>query len=134
MRATRHLRLRRTRAALTGTAATHGWVEHDGPDRCVVSLRGEWDASNCDRLRELMSGVTGWYHVLVLDLTQVTFADSTVLALAVATQAAQRAAGGELRVVTTSAEIDALLDATGLRQALDVHGSRSDALRQHAAV
>jgi anti-anti-sigma factor len=106
-----------------------GWLEHAGAERCVVALRGEWDASNVDRLRELLGGVAGWYPVVVIDLSQVTFADSSVLALAVAAQASQRAAGGTLRVVVGSDAVEHLLQQTGLGDVLDVYGSRADALR-----
>jgi anti-anti-sigma factor len=130
MRRPKHLQVLRGGAAATDEAPpARGWLEHAGVERCVVSLRGEWDASNCDRLRELLAGVTGGYPLVVLDLSQVSFADSTVLALAVAAQAGQRSAGGDLRLVVPSGPVELLLDSTGLRDALDVYPSRDDALR-----
>jgi anti-anti-sigma factor len=121
MRRFRHLRVVRD-------GDPRGWLEHAGAERSIVALRGEWDASNCDRFRELLDGVAGWYPIVVIDLSQVTFADSTVLALVVAAQAGQRAAGGALRVVVASEAVDHLLDQTGLRDELDVYASREEAL------
>jgi anti-sigma B factor antagonist len=130
MRRGRHLRVLLGGAGERGERnASRGWLEHAGAERCVVALRGEWDTSNCDRFRELLASVTGWYPIVVIDLTQVTFADSTVLALAVAAQASQRAAGGTLRVVAASGAVEHLLDQTGLREVLDVYPSREAALR-----
>jgi anti-anti-sigma factor len=130
MRRPRHLaRLRGGAGRREAGADAHGWLEHAGAEVCIVALRGRWDASSTDRGRELLVGVTGWYPTVVLDLSQVTFADSTVLALAIACQAGQRAAGGELRVVVPAGPVGALLDSTGLRDALDVYPSRGEALR-----
>jgi anti-anti-sigma factor len=132
MRRRRQLRLLRGGAEGGGGEESRGWIEHGGGEHVVVALRGEWDASNCDRVRQLLTTVTGRHELVVLDLSQVTFADSTILALAVAAQAAQRAAGGSLRLVVAGEPVRVLLDSTGLRHALAVYPSRTAALRRPA--
>src|SRR5690242_17320971 len=119
----------RAQAGAGEPAATAGWLEHAGIERCIVALRGEWDASTSQRARDLLDAVTECYRIIVLDLLQVTFADSSLLGLAVVCQASQRAAGGELRVVVAPGPLPLMLDSTGLREVLDVYPSREAALR-----
>jgi anti-sigma B factor antagonist len=122
--------LRRRRHRSEGDPPPRCWVERAGPDRCVVALRGDWDVTNSERLGALLDQVAeGGYALVVLDLEQVTFADSTVLALAIAAQAKLHATGGQLRIVGATPALAVLLEATGLRGELPVYRSRGEALR-----
>jgi anti-sigma B factor antagonist len=112
-----------------GAPAGHGWVEHADDGRCVVALRGEWDLSNSDVLRDLLERVSAAYSSVILDLSQVTFADSTVLSEMVACQARLRAGGGALSLVVAGDPVRLLLDVAGLSELFDIHGTRQAARR-----
>ena len=81
-----------------------------------------------DVLCDLLERVTGAYSELILDLSQVTFADSSVLAEIVACQARLRRGGGALRLVVAGGPVQLLLDVTGLSEVFEIHRTRQTAL------
>jgi anti-anti-sigma factor len=95
-------------------------VSKDG-DKATVALRGELDMSGTDRLRIALEQAeeppTG---LLVLDLSQLDFIDST--GLEVVLRAARRAhdAGRRLIVARPSTYVRRLLEMTAIDQSLDV--------------
>jgi len=95
-------------------------VTTDG-DRAVVSLRGELDMSGVDRARTAIEQAeSGSATLLVLDLSELDFIDST--GLEVVLRAARRAhdEGRRLIVQRPSRYVRRLLEMTAIDQSLDV--------------
>jgi anti-anti-sigma factor len=90
-------------------------------DRATVALRGELDLSGVDRAREAIEQAeTGECPLLVLDLSELDFIDST--GLEVLLRAAQRAheSGRRLIVQRPSRYVRRLLEMTAIDQSLDI--------------
>jgi anti-anti-sigma factor len=95
-------------------------VSSDG-DKATVALRGELDLSGVDRAREAIEQAeAGGATLLVLDLSQLDFIDST--GLEVMLRAARRAhdSGRRLIVARPSRYVRRLLEMTAIDQSLDV--------------
>ena len=87
----------------------------DGSTCVVVSLLGEFDMSNADRLRnQLSSSLESTSGMVVLDLGALDFADSTVLGVLVAAHRRAEAAGVTLRLAAPPPFIQRLLKITNL--------------------
>jgi anti-sigma B factor antagonist len=97
----------------------------------VVTLRGELDAHDAPDLRatfaEAMEGATAGVRV-VLDLTQVTFLDSTALGCIVGLLRRVGEAEGDLRVVLPAAPTVRIFEITGLDAVLHTYPTRAAAL------
>ena len=100
------------------------------PGGCVLTLSGELDAYDAPALRtafaEAAAGVGG--GAVVLDLTRVTFLDSTALGTIVGLLRRVREGGGELRVVLPTTAARRIFEVTSLDRALDVWPDRDAAL------
>ena len=99
-------------------------------DGLVLTLRGELDAYDAPALRtafaEAAAEVGG--GAVVLDLTDVTFLDSTALGTIVGLLRRVREGGGELRAVLPETEARRIFELTALERSLDVRPSRESAL------
>ncbi len=100
------------------------------PGGVVVGLRGELDAYQAPALRETFAAVLEGSTdlVLVLDLTAVTFLDSTALGAMVGALRRVRESGGELRFVLPETPARRIFELTSLDRALDVRASRAEAM------
>jgi anti-sigma B factor antagonist len=96
----------------------------------AVTLSGELDAYDAPALRTTFAEVTDGRggRVVVLDLTAVTFLDSTALGTMVGLLRRVREAEGELRVVLPETPARRIFEVTGLEAALDVWPSRDAAV------
>ena len=95
-------------------------VSTDG-DRSTVALRGELDMSGVDRAREAIEQAElATSPLLVLDLSELDFIDST--GLEVILRAARRAhdEGRRLIVARPSRYVKRLLEMTAIDQSLDI--------------
>jgi anti-sigma B factor antagonist len=95
-------------------------VSADG-DRSTVTLRGELDMSGVDRAREAIEQAeSGESTLVVLDLSELDFLDST--GLEVILRAARRAhqEGRRLVVQRPSRYVMRLLEMTAIAQSLDI--------------
>lgn len=95
-------------------------VSVDGPT-CRVVLKGEFDLSGVDRVQQaLQQGEDSPARVLALDLSELTFLDST--GLEVILRAARRAQDDGRRLVVTrpSPYVRKLLELTAIDQLLDI--------------
>ena len=100
-------------------------------DIVAVTLSGELDAYDAPTIRASFHDVVGsGPAVIVLDLTAVTFLDSTVLGTIVGLLRRVREAGGELRTVLPETTARRIFEITGLDKALDVRVSRENALER----
>ena len=102
----------------------------------IVTLRGELDAHDAPRLREVLTmavdelgtGLDRDARCLVLDLTGVAFLDSTALGTMIGALRRVREAGGEMRIVLPETPARRIFEITGLEPVLDVYPTREDAL------
>jgi anti-sigma B factor antagonist len=106
-----------------------------GTNTAVVTLRGELDAHDASRLRDVLTAAIGEVSAegrdgrrLVLDLTGVAFLDSTVLGTMIGALRRIREAGGELRIVLPETPARRIFDITGLEPVLNVYPTREAAL------
>lgn len=97
----------------------------------VVDAAGELDTAAAPQLRLLLLDLLedGQRNLLV-DLSRITFLDSTGLGVLVGGVRRLTDAGGTLNLVVTDARILQVLSLTGLRRVLPVFPSRAEALAQ----
>jgi anti-sigma B factor antagonist len=96
----------------------------------VVTLSGELDAYDAPALRKSFQTLTeSETHVIVLDLSAVTFLDSTILGALVGLLRRVREGRGELRAVLPDSTARRIFEITGLDAALDVWPSRESAMK-----
>jgi anti-sigma B factor antagonist len=100
------------------------------PGGLVLGLSGELDAYHAPALRELFSELVEDTagQVVVLDLTDVSFLDSTALGTMVGALRRVRQAGGELRVVLPETPARRIFELTSLDRVLDIRASRAEAI------
>jgi anti-sigma B factor antagonist len=114
-------------------AGTHLGASGPAPeDLALIVVSGELDYAASPRLRARISAhIDGGTLHLVLDLSEVTFIDSTAIGVLVAAATRLReTGGGSLCVVCAdeNARVLRIFDIAGVADALEVHGSREDAL------
>jgi anti-sigma B factor antagonist len=103
------------------------------PNGAVITLSGELDAYDAPELRRTFETVLETEPALVvLDLTDVSFLDSTVLGAIVGLLRRVRERGGELRTVLPDSTARRIFEITNLVAALDVWPSREDATAEAA--
>ena len=82
---------------------------------CIVGLDGEVDLSVVPSVREkLEEALAGGCTTLVLDLTQVTYTDSTALGLLVWTDRRLSPVGGKLILAGANPDVSRILELSGL--------------------
>jgi anti-sigma B factor antagonist len=90
-------------------------------ERTLVTLSGELDASTASFLYDKLSDLeVEDTHNVVLDLAQVTFMDSTGLAVIVTEHKRLRHADGTLTIFSPPSSVRRLFEITGLTTVLDV--------------
>jgi anti-anti-sigma factor len=95
----------------------------------VLDLAGELDLSVSGRFRELVDGVLGdGTELVVVDLTEVGFMDSTMLRELLRANKEVAASGGRLVVAGPQSSVRRLLDLTGTTDVFAVAASRDEAL------
>jgi anti-anti-sigma factor len=84
-----------------------------------ITAAGELDVSTVDSLeREIRTAEQGDAEEIVLDLSGLTFVDSTGLRLVLEVNSRCGGDTGRLRVIGGSASLERLLDVVGLRERL----------------
>jgi anti-anti-sigma factor len=84
-------------------------------DRAVVSLEGELDLATSPQLREQLVALTERADsVIVVDLTDLAFIDSTGLSVLVMALNRSRASGGSIVLRNPSPSVMRILEITGL--------------------
>jgi anti-anti-sigma factor len=101
-----------------------------GGDALVLALRGEVDMATAGMVKQAATkAITDdGYRRLVLDLSQVSFMDSSGLHAIVDAQRAMQAAGGQVKVVNGSPSLARIFELTGLNRLLTVVPDREAAL------
>jgi anti-sigma B factor antagonist len=108
----------------------------DGEDIAVLSAGGEIDYAASPQLRERLADcISAGGRRLVLDLSAVTFIDSTALgALVGAVVRLHEAGGGSLAVVCAeeNKRVLRIFEIAGVESLIALHGSREEALLELA--
>lgn len=107
---------------LSITRAEHG-------ERTVMHLGGEIDVYTAPLVREkLDEQILGGRSNLVLDLSKVSFLDSTGLGVLVGRLKLARSRGGHLRLVGADDRVLKVFAITGLDKVFEIHSTLDDAL------
>jgi anti-sigma B factor antagonist len=103
-------------------------------DFCVVGAAGELDVATAPDLdRKLRAAIEEGQVHLVLDLTQVTFVDSTGLGVLVGCRNLVRKSGGTIRLVVTHRNVRKVLEITSLDTVFPIYESLEAALSAKSA-
>ena len=91
----------------------------------VVRVAGEGDVSTSPALRAELEAIPETNARVIVDLSQVTFLDSTGIGVLIAAMKRFRdsEASGTLQLVVTKPHILKVLEITGLTPIFDIHGS-----------
>jgi anti-sigma B factor antagonist len=105
-------------------------VENAGPDLAILVVGGEVDFEVSPQLKaRMMRAIKAGRRRLVLDLTDVTFIDSTAIGvIAGAVEKLDEVGGGSLAIVCTHEKVMQIFEITGLDSVITVHSSREEAL------
>jgi anti-sigma B factor antagonist len=105
-------------------------VEDADPGLAVLVVGGEVDYEVSPQLKaRLMKAIKAGTRRLVLDLTDVSFIDSTAIGvIAGAVERLDEMGGGSVAVVSTHEKVMQIFEITGLDNVLTVHSTREDAL------
>jgi anti-sigma B factor antagonist len=126
-------------ASYAGLARTDGgrlstdqfWIdeEHPQPRTVVLALHGEADLHVAGKLRDQLGEVIEENPALVvLDLSDATFLDSTAIAALLHGMKRVRARGGRFRVVVPRSQIRRIFEMTLLDRVFDLDASRQESL------
>lgn len=103
--------------------------EHEG-DVAIVSFRGEFDYAEMGLAQEEIRAAEAQQPtVLVLDLTELDFMDSSAVRVILQADSRAREQGRRLAVITGSGPPHRVLSILGLTDRLDVVASRDAVLR-----
>jgi anti-sigma B factor antagonist len=105
-------------------------VSEETTDRYrVVTVTGEVDVATAPKLRDRLDGaIDGGTPLLVVDLSSVTFIDSTGLGVLIGAAKRVEDAGGILRLVIAEPRILKLFEITGLLDLFAIVSSREQAI------
>jgi anti-anti-sigma factor len=106
-------------------------IDRSEPGVAVVALLGEHETYTADKLRQVFETLLGEERDIVVDLTQATFLDSSVVGLILEARAAATERGLKFALVMddhTGPAVHRLFELTGLRSVLPVAESRDAAL------
>jgi anti-sigma B factor antagonist len=105
-------------------------LEDAGPDVAILVVGGEVDYEVSPQVKaHMMRALKAGSRRLILDLTDVTFIDSTAIGvLAGVVDKLDETGGGSLSVVCTHEKVMQIFEITGLDSVITLHPSREDAL------
>ena len=104
-------------------------TDSEQPGVVVLDVGGEIDIATSPELHEFLTAlIENGPELLIVNLSDVSFIDSTGLGVLVAAVRDVRAGGGDLRLVVTQPHIIKLLELTGLDEVFSVLPSTSDAV------
>jgi len=98
----------------------------DGP--AVLRVSGELDLATADQLRQAVGQYADSGGALIIDLSGVTFCDSTGLGVLINAYRRVTGAGGRLLLCGLQPRLTGLLEVTGIDRVIPVHPSLADAL------
>lgn len=107
----------------------HAIASSEFEDVRVVTLRGEWDVSNRERLRDALVGL-GTERDVIVDLRQASFFDSTALAELIGLYKRLGAQNRRLEALVGSSNMRRLLELTSLDGLIGVAPTRAKYLEE----
>jgi len=100
---------------VTDAPATLELSVSDGDGETVVAATGELDVNTAPELRERLSGlISAGSTSILLELSGVTFVDSTALSVLVSALKRLRQADGDLQLSSPSPSVRRVFEITGL--------------------
>jgi anti-sigma B factor antagonist len=109
-------------------------TEQPGPNTAVIGLKGEVDLYSCPELKEELLRVIGdGATLVVVDLTETTFIDSTGLGVLVRGVERLHTEAGRLAIVCTDPNMTKVFEVTGLDRVFSIYSTREEALAQVAS-
>jgi anti-anti-sigma factor len=100
-----------------------------GTGHTLVTLAGECDLNTGRPLRDVLtSEVSRGARRLIVDLTSLTFMDSTGLQVLLSTRSVLAVRGGTLMLAAPQPVVARILELTGANQVIPVYGRLEDAL------
>lgn len=107
--------------------------ERVGDGLGVVALSGELDIYTAPQFKECMLEILdAGVDRLVVDLSDVTFIDSTALGVLIGGVRRVHTAGGAMALVVTSRAVERVLSITGLDRVFTIHATRAAAFESLA--
>ncbi|MGH3135615.1 MAG: anti-sigma factor antagonist [Gaiellaceae bacterium] len=103
-------------------------VEHPRPGTVVLAIYGDVDLHVAEELRSRLTAAIDEGLALVIDLSAVTFVDSTTLGVLLGGLKRLRAKEGRLRLVAPGTEIRRIFELTMLDRVFDLDATRDEAL------
>ena len=108
-------------------------AERPGDGLGIVVLSGEVDIYTAPRFKECMVGLfDAGLDRLVVDMSAVTFIDSTALGVLIGGVRRAHTAGGAMALVVTNRAVERVLSITGLDSVFTIHATREAALESLA--
>lgn len=99
-------------------------TERSGEDIFVVSLAGDHDLYTAPKVQEALCGViAAGAKTTIVDLTETTFLDSTMLHVLISARN-ELPDGGQLRLVTSDPNLKRVFEITGVDRFFDFYPSR----------
>ncbi|WP_430383231.1 STAS domain-containing protein [Streptomyces sp. P10-4] len=106
------------------TTAVDVQVRTSAPDRSLVAVTGSLDLHTAHHLADALQPLLGHDgHTLLVDLSGVTFLDSTGLTCLIAAYRTARSTGVRLALIAPSQPVLKMLQLTGVDQVLDSYPS-----------
>jgi anti-sigma B factor antagonist len=104
-------------------------VEDTSSDLSILVVGGEVDYEVSPQLKaHMMRAIKAGARRLVLDLSDVTFIDSTAIGVIAGAVEKLDEAGGSLAIVSTHEKVVQIFEITGLDSVITLHASREEAL------
>ena len=104
-------------------------VEDASSDLSILVVGGEVDYEVSPQLKaHMMREIKAGAKRLVLDLSDVTFIDSTAIGVIAGAVEKLDEAGGSLAIVSTHEKVVQIFEITGLDSVITLHASREEAL------
>jgi anti-sigma B factor antagonist len=101
----------------------------------LIAVEGQIDLYSAPEFKErTMRAIEQGKRRLVIDLSEVSFLDSTALSVLVGALRRLRPFGGAIAIVSAEPDVRRLFEITGLETTLPICASREDALQTVAAV
>ena len=96
----------------------------------IVVLGGEIDIYSAPQFKEvLLNGIEGGARRVIVDLSDVTFIDSTALGVLVSGAKRVRPRNGNLDIVCTDENIIRIFEITGLDRIFGIYATRVEAVK-----
>jgi anti-sigma B factor antagonist len=112
-----------------GAVPEHAWYKVDQIGGCaVVRAGGEIDSHTVHAFHEVVTKASSLASRVVIDLTQVTFVDSSGLGGLILARKNARERGGSVSLVSPPPMVRRLLGSTRLHDVFDIYDSLAEAI------